>query len=139
MGIKATFNDLMNGGDTKAAQIGRTLGIVINRSTKLAGISLIALALVAFGQFGQFMASSSDIRMNAISAWSESNPKDKDLAAKFIAVCVVGRPLDSGDMPSEVIGVYKCGESIGASNLVASVKLADSSLSTVSWPLSLIN
>lgn len=132
-------DEFLNGGDSDSARHGRAFGAAFHVLAKWSSIILVALVLVAVGQFRQYMASAKDVRNNAIEKWIIANQSEKLLADRFVSECVMGKPISNRDMETKVVGVYECGIAIGARDLVSTVKAADETMGSVVWPLSLIN
>lgn len=108
-----------------------------NDVLKWVGGLFLVLVLVAAGEFGQYMKSAQDVRHDTIARWIADNPSQKQLAEKFVDKCLEGGGIQNKSIDAKVVSVYDCGKGIGANDLVDAVKRADSTLVSVSWPLSL--
>ena len=94
--------------------------------------------LVGVGQIGQVLKSSNDLRKYEIDQWVESDKSRAEIAQQFVSTCLdsiqsfnVGKTISD-----EPLSVYKCGESIGAHDLVNHIRNSDMVLKSLAWPLS---
>ncbi|WP_045422808.1 hypothetical protein [Vibrio jasicida] len=110
-------------------------------------LSLTIFALLAFtviGQASQYIASAKELRTQAITQWEKDNPLSTALSNQFIYHCLKSRKTPSKDALDDALQnkhpltIYECGENLGAHDLVKKVQAADKQLTTLAWPLSVL-
>lgn len=113
---------------------------------KYAVVSLLIIAGAFLGQIGQHLKAVNDVRLDSIAHWIAKDQNRAILAEEFITKCIKGKPKahnkfdpigDRKRIDGDPLSVYQCGESIGASDLVAVIKGSDNVLTSYAWPLSL--
>lgn len=111
---------------------------------KLSFTIFAALVLTTIGQASQYIASAKELRTQAITQWEQDNPFDTALSNQFIYHCLKNRKTPSRDALDDALQnkhpftIYECGEKLGAHALVKKVQAADEQLTTLAWPLSVL-
>lgn len=117
-----------------------TLPSSIKAPLKALVLAVIILTFVAAGQAAQYITSSKELRFEAIAHWKLTHPEQSELVEKYVSTCLNGTPQESEELnnPQHPISIYDCGKAIGAHDLMQKMQDIDSQLSTLAWPLSLI-
>lgn len=111
----------------------------LNKFLKYTSFALFTLVLIGFGQLGQHLKHREDLRFHVINEWVEFDESRKEIAELFITTCIQGRTYYTNrKMDDKPFGVYECGESIGATELVSVIRSSDYILKSAAWPLSII-
>ncbi|EKG9563870.1 hypothetical protein O5P60_002680 [Vibrio parahaemolyticus] len=117
-----------------------TLPSSIKALLKALVLTVIILTFVAAGQAAQYITSSKELRSQAIAHWTHAHPEQSALVEKYVSICLNEKKHELKDLnpPQQPISIYDCGKAIGAHDLVREMQNIDSQLSTLAWPLSLI-
>lgn len=115
------------------------MSITANKILKYTAFALLTLVLVGLGQLGQFLKLNDDLRLHTINEWVKFDESRKEIAELFITTCIQGRTdYKNRNIEDKPFGVYECGESIGATELVSVIRASDDILKSAAWPLSII-
>lgn len=120
----------------------------IRKLIKYMSISALVILILGVGQLGQLIASSHDVRKQALEGWAGADQERQDKMEDFTQACLIGDTVNRKDfkeaveihrkdgLPEPVIKV--CAEKHGYIELYEVVSKADSILKSAAWPLSLL-
>jgi len=124
-----------------------TITTIKRLAKSLLNLCLVIFTLLAFttiGQVSQYITSAKELRTQAIMQWEKDNPLNTALSNQFIYHCLTNRKtpstaaLDGALQNKHPLTIYECGENLGAHELVKKVQAADEQLTTLAWPLSVL-
>ncbi|KOO13731.1 hypothetical protein AKJ18_17000 [Vibrio xuii] len=117
-----------------------TLPSSIKALLKALVLTVIILTFVAAGQAAQYITSAKELRFEAIAHWKLTHPEQSELVEEYVSICLNGTPQELKELNASQhpISIYDCGKAIGAHELMQEMQNIDSQLSTLAWPLSLI-
>lgn len=107
-------------------------------------ITILCFLSAIFSQIGQYIASREDVLKHAIATWNEKYPEHVALSDLFVAECLspqAPEKLEKELLSKDVVvtSFYDCGDNLGANELMVWLKGSDDALSTLAWPLSMVN
>ena len=111
---------------------------------KIIVMSVVMFACIGGGQALQYTNSVTALRYQTVVEWVDKHPSHTVLANQFTAHCLASEPLLSEIRWYGVLSknasarVYECGNKIGATRLAEQIRLVDTQLYSVAWPLSLL-
>ncbi len=107
---------------------------------------VMLITIVAFfAQLFQHIANLDDSRMHTISLWNEKSPENKKISDLYISKCLTSKMNNSlghtekANHKSDLVGIYDCGNNMGANKLMVEIERSDRSLKTLVFPLSIVN
>lgn len=118
-------------------------GNIINKAAKFTLFGIVGTVFVFAGQLGQYIASTEDARMHTISLWNLQNPSSEHVSQIFVRECLTSKMIDNAEISKQIsgetkpVGVYECGDNVGAQDLVIAIRKTDQSMHTLAWPLSI--
>lgn len=119
--------------------------MMVKKVFKVTCLVVIGTFLVSVGQMSQYFLSSKDARAHTIAIWNKHNPNQTALSQLFIDQCLTSERLDKSKIKESLkyepkfIGIYECGDSLGALELVVEIKRTDQAMHSLAWPLSVFN
>lgn len=111
---------------------------------KIIMMSVVMFACIGVGQALQYTNSVTALRYQTVVEWVDKHPSHTVLANQFTAHCLASEPLLSEKRWHGVLSknasarIYECGKKIGATRLAEQIRLVDTQLYSVAWPLSLL-